>query len=191
MRLLVLYLVFLVMPSLLSAKVSHSVDSETQLESWKIDDNGMQLELIQRLPDQSRAFFQGRGFTSKVADDISKSCIFQVIARNSKAKKNGLPITVRLQEWLVVFNEQQQGIKLKEAWDADWSINEVNKAARIAFRWATFPTEQTFDAGGDYNWGMISIGLTPGDKFDLKVNWTEDKQQKNQWLKNLKCPTDR
>jgi len=72
----------------------------------------------------------------------------------------------------------------------DWSINEVNKAARIAFRWATFPTEQTFDAGGDYNWGMISIGLTPGDKFDLKVNWTEDKQQNNQGLKNLKRPTN-
>jgi len=178
-------------PSLIFAQVSHRIDAETQLESWKLEDNGMELELIQRLPDQSRAFFQGRGFTSKIADKISKSCIFQVIARNSKEKEKGLPITIRLQDWQVVFNKQTQGIKLKEAWDADWSINEVNQAARIAFRWATFPTEQTFDAGGDYNWGMMSIGLTPGDKFALKVNWKEGTQAKEQWINDLKCPIDR
>jgi len=185
----------LIIPSILWnkviwAKITHQIDPETKLQSWKLEDNGVELELIQRLPDQSRAFFQGRGFSSQVADDIGKSCILQVIARNNKDKNNGLPITIQLQNWQVKFQDHIQGIKLKETWDADWSLNEVNKAARIAFRWATFPTEQTFDSGGDYNWGMISIGLNPGDHFNMQVNWTEDKKQRNYWINDMICASD-
>lgn len=190
MRLVFPFLI-LVFPSLLWAKMSTWIDPETQLKSWKLEENGVELELIQRLPDQSRAFFQGRGFSSRVADEIGNSCILQVIARNNQDKAKGTSVTFNLQDWLVKFDNQLHGIKLKETWDASWSLQEVNQPARLAFRWATFPTQQTFDAGGDYNWGMVSIGLTPGDRFDLQVNWTENSQKKNYWIKSIHCADDR
>lgn len=60
-------------------------------------------------------------------------------------------------------------------------------ASRLAFRWATFPTQQTFEQGGDYNWGMTSFGLPPGTIFDLHVFWMQGSQQKDLWIKSIQC----
>ena len=48
---------------------------------------------------------------------------------------------------------------------------KVDKQALLAFRWAQFPTEQEYEVGGDWNQGMLSIGLPPGSLFDLIVHW--------------------
>ena len=67
----------------------------------------------------------------------------------------------------------------------------VEEGHRVAFRWATFPTQQSFEAGGDYNWGMISFGLPPGSVFDLQLVWRQDNIVKTQWIKQIECPADR
>ncbi len=79
----------------LSAGTTEERDPENGLLSWTWREQGVSIQLVQRLPDQTRAFFLGRGFQLADADLVAKF--------------------------------------------------------------------------GDYNWGMISFGLTPGTQFDLSL----------------------
>ena len=161
------------------------------LLSWKIQEAGLELELIQRLPDQTRGFFEARGFSNVISNDIALSCIFQTIGKNVSDKATGKPITISLKNWRLRQGQQVQGIKLKETWDSEWSQEQVTKAARIAFRWATFPTEQTFEPTGDYNWGMVSMGVPPKSQFDLLVIWNQDGREHKAWVNSMECAEDR
>jgi len=182
-------------PIILLAQVVHEVDESTKLETWKLIQSDLELQLVQRLPDQTRGFFQGRGFTKQQANDIATQCVLQSIVKNTASDKNNSAISVSLKEWHVKVDGQLRRIKLKEDWAKQWSLIQddnlkVKKSAQIAFRWATFPSEQIFQPGGDYNWGMISFGLKPGEKFDLHVFWKVDNQLKNEWIKDIECPKD-
>ena len=156
----------------------------------------MQLELIQRLPDQTRGFFLARGFNRNIADKIARSCVFQTIVRNTgsdtkieDSDKNAM--TVSLKQWRVKIKNKTMPIKLKEDWIKEWSRSSIKPAARHAFRWASFPSEQTFHPTGDYNWGMITFGLTPGNIFDLQIQWRIDNKTHQSVIKNIQCALDR
>jgi len=172
------------------ALVEHTVDVETQLQSWKLTEAPFSLELIQRLPDQTRAFFQGRGFSSDIANDIATQCVLQTIGKNTAQTPQSTSISYDLHDWKIHLNTKPQRIKFKELWDKEWAEDGVSTASRIAFRWATFPTQQSFDPGGDFNWGMISFGLPPGSKFDLEVVWKHNDRTYSQWIKQIECPAD-
>ena len=172
------------------ALVEKTVDSETLLKSWKLTEAPFSLELIQRLPDQTRAFFQARGFSSDIANNIATQCVLQTIGKNTSKAPKSKSITYDLHEWKIYINAKAQSIKFKELWDKEWAEGIVTKASRIAFRWATFPTQQSFDPGGDFNWGMISFGLPPGSTFDLEVLWKHNNQTHSQWIKQIECPAD-
>lgn len=190
-----LILSFIALLSIVSAqsiaRVEQSTDSESQLKSWKLTKNALSLELIQRLPDQTRAFFQGRGFSSNIANNIATQCVLQAIAKNISDKAPKQSISYDLHDWKIYHNSQTQGIKFKEQWDNEWTDDKVSTASRIAFRWATFPTQQSFDPGGDFNWGMISFGLPPGSVFDLEAKWTQNGLIHSHWIKQIECPQDR
>jgi hypothetical protein len=47
----------------------------------------------------------------------------------------------------------------------------VPDAAQLAFRWAQFPSEQRY-APGEWNQGMLAVGLPSGSRFDLIARWT-------------------
>lgn len=173
------------------AAVSRQVDAETGLVSWKLYAEGLELELIQRLPDQTRAFFQARGFSVAIADNIARSCVLQTIVRNKSEGRYARPVTISLPQWRIKHDSELKPIKLKEEWDQEWPDDLVSPAARIAFRWSTFPTEQTFEPSGDYNWGMISFGLPPGEQFDLHLFWRAGDQLNNAWIPRIECPNDR
>ncbi len=182
-------------PLLVCAAVSHSVDKTTQLKSWKLLQDGFELQIIQRLPDQSRGFFQARGFSAAQADDIATQCIMQSSVMNSGGEKEKLPVSVVLKDWRVRVDGQIQPIKLKEDWAKQWAAitdagQQVKQAARIAFRWSTFPSEQSFEPNGDYNWGMISFGLKPGTVFDLQAVWYVDGQLQSHWINGIECAQD-
>ncbi|VAW59954.1 hypothetical protein MNBD_GAMMA08-1119 [hydrothermal vent metagenome] len=171
------------------AEVTKTVLPETHLIEWKLLDENLELKLIQRLPDQTRSFFEGRGFSKKITNNIAQSCVFQTITRNtSKAKDQ--TIHVALKNWSIKINNKTRAIKLKEDWDKEWTDNDVKPASRLAFRWATFPTEQSFEPSGDYNWGMISFGPKPGSQFDLYIEWKNNNKTKSVWIKNMTCPTN-
>ena len=140
----------------------------TGLRSWIWEQDGISIQLIQRLPDQTRAFFIGRGFSTRNANLISQACVFQSIFRNDGTQ----PIHYDLDQWSI----QPAGktpdalpLQTRERWEKIWRTNKTNPAALIAFRWSLLPTRQAFEPG-DYNWGMISFGLPPGKTFDLPLS---------------------
>lgn len=179
------------LPATGGADVTRQVNAENGLVGWKLQRDGLELELIQRLPDQTRAFFLARGFSAAVADDIGTGCVFQTIARNVSRPPQDLPVAIALAQWRVRHGGELRPVKLKEQWDREWPQDSVSAAARLAFRWATFPTEQTFEPGGDYNWGMTGFDLPPGETFDLQVVWQLGGRRQVAWINNIECPADR
>jgi len=157
------------------------------LNSWEMNEHSLRLELVQRYPSQTAAFFIARGFSEPVASDLAKTgCVFQTIGKNIGKTAD---VSINLADWRVVSPDHTQPVKLKKQWDAQWPKDAVTPAARIAFRWATFPTEQTFKPG-DYNWGMTTFGLPPGAVFDLKVVWREGDQAFSNIIPKLQCAED-
>ena len=181
--------------ALIAGQAAASVETRTDpaggLQSWQLLAHDFSLQLIQRLPDQTRAFFQARGFSKDEADRIATSCVLQAIGKNTSHAPNGSSIEYNLADWTLRVNGKDQKVKLKSDWEQEWAQDErVSKAARIAFRWATFPSQQNFEPDGDFNWGMISFGLPPGASFDLQVKWRQNKQLHQQWIKHIQCPED-
>ncbi len=182
-------LLALSLPTAATAGVDTAADPDTGLRRWRLDQPPFQLELVQRLPDQTRAFFLARGFPAGVADRIATACVFQTIVRNTGTPGDSPAVTVRLGEWTVYGDGRPRPPRLKEQWLEEWGT-ALATAPRLAFRWATFPTVQTFEPRGDYNWGMISFGLPPGTRFDLDVVWHEDGSTRNARIEGIRCPED-
>ncbi len=180
---------FVLLPSLAIAAVVRSADEETGLVKWHFTAGDLEIELIQRLPDQTRGFFLARGFSSAVANEIATRCVFQTIVRNRSESPDGKPVTIDLGEWRIVHAGTRRPIRLKEDWMASWPEDRVSQASRLAFRWATLPTTQEF-LPGDYNWGMTAYGLPPGAVFDLNLVWQQDDQTKAGWIRGIECPPD-
>ena len=59
-------IVFYLLPGISLAQIVSKVDENTGLKSWKLIQAGLELQLVQRSPDQTRGFYQGRGFTKQV-----------------------------------------------------------------------------------------------------------------------------
>lgn len=173
------------------AQVTVSTNATSKLKSYRFTENGFKLELIQRLPDQTRAFFMARGFSSTVANKIGLSCIFQGIGTNISNTKNPTAIEVSLKNWHVYANKKIQSIKMKETWNKEWAGSTVTNASKIAYKWATFPSYQNFANSGDYGWGMISFNLPPGTTFDLAISWKDNNKTHKAWMRSLECPNDR
>lgn len=118
----------------------------------------------ERLPDQTRAYMQGRGFPAKVADEIAISCFFGSMFRNDGT----LSLDFDLKTWKVLQNGNTTRMLVREYWKTRLKRYTPNKAARIVLNWSLMPTQQHFEPG-DYNWGMTVYGLPPGEHFDLHM----------------------
>jgi hypothetical protein len=173
----------------LAAEIARSADEETGLRKWHLAEGKLEVELVQRLPDQTRGFFMARGFSPAIADEIAVSCIFQTIIRNTGTQADAVAVSVDLAQWRVIHADGERGVRLKEPWMASWPENSVGEASRLAFQWALFPTQQEFLAD-DYNWGMTAFGLPPGAVFDLDLVWQEDGTMHTTRIAALECAPD-
>ncbi len=170
----------------LSAKVVTGTDAETGLQFHQWQREGVSIRLVQRLPDQTRAFFQGRGFSPETADVIGQACVFQTIFRNDGNKA----ISYDLSEWNVHHDGKTAPVAVRESWDKRWKDEDVSQAARIALRWSLLPTQQSFQPG-DYNWGMTAYGLPPGSVFDLTIAINIDGQRTIGRIAAIRCAADK
>jgi len=184
------FLICLLLPQILHADITKTASPETQLIEWKLVEQNFELSIIQRLPDQTYSFFAARGFPKHISHNIANSCVFQTIIRNNSKDKNQ-SIDVSLKKWHIKINNKTQPLKLKKVWDKEWQQSDIKPASKLAFRWATLPTEQNYEPSGDYNWGMISFGPKPGSIFDLYIEWQINNQKNSTWIKNIICPTNR
>lgn len=169
--------------------ISTGIDEEAQLPYWQLKTTDMTLRLVQRLPDQTRGFFQARGFAPRDAELIAQSCVFQTIFRNTAADAEAGPLVYDLREWVVDHRGRTLSMKTREHWQPVWEKRGVAPPARIAFEWSLLPTRQTYHTG-DYNWGMSLFGLEPAESFDLKVVWTQAGRRQAATIEDIQCAPD-
>lgn len=170
-------------------QVRSFVDETGILRGWSWESQGISLQQVQRLPDQTRAFFQGRGFSAQAASRLAECCVFQTILRN----EGQVPIEVDLAGWrvksLAVPGAYPKPLKLTPDWQGDWGTLGVPQSARVAFQWAMFPNRQTFEAK-DWAMGMVSFSLQPGERFDLQAQWRRGGETMTATLPGLQCAPD-
>ncbi|HKJ87250.1 MAG TPA: hypothetical protein VKA48_01835, partial [Gammaproteobacteria bacterium] len=143
------------------------------------------LKVVGRLPEQTRAFFLGRGFPDKAARRFSESCVIHVTLRN--LGDSGL--SYRLGRWRVRLPDNAHPPEAEADWEARWRRMGVPKRGRTAFDWSMFPPEENLGAEG-WALGMVSLGLKPGRHFDLVAHWRRDGQPHKVVMKDLVCPAN-
>src|SRR4030042_1765581 len=65
-----------------AAVINTGTDAEAELPYWEVVEHGVSIRLVQRLPDQTRGFFQARGFSIADSELIAQSCMFQTVFKN-------------------------------------------------------------------------------------------------------------
>ncbi len=163
-----------------AAQSGHDTDPETGLERWQWRHQGVSLQLVQRLPDQTRAFFLGRGFDAAQADRIARACVFQIIFRNDGDRV----VAFDLDRWRVARDGERRPLLTREGWAE--RLPGAGNGPLIALRWSLLPTRQRFQPG-DYNWGMTSFGLPPGERFDLELELEVDGTTVRDRLPGVRC----
>jgi len=144
---------------------------------------GLTIEFIQRQLNQTQAFYQGRGFSPDVTQQIARACVMSVVARNLAANRT---LRIDLADWRVKRDGHEQPLRMESDWQKEWAKSGVSQSARIAFRYSMLPTIQLL-APGDWMQGMITVNLDPGRHFDLHIYWTENGKPKQAWLHRLVC----
>ncbi len=168
-----------------SAAVTVEVGENTGLRTWQWSHEGISLRLVQRLPDQTRAYLQGRGFPPEAADKIATTCFFGTMFRNDGT----LPLDFDLNTWKVAQTGKETAMLVREHWKTYLEESAAPKAARIALHWSLMPTQQHFQPG-DYNWGMMVFGLPPGESFDLHMQLTLGGKPIVTTIPGLQCPPE-
>jgi len=179
----------LLMPLLCGAEVLRSANEENGLEKWHFIDSGIEIELVQRLPDQTRALFMNHAFSREVIEQLALSCMFQTIIRNTGKSGAEQTISIDLTQWRMQHAGKTSGILQKEPLLASWSDEDADAAAKLVIRWGMFPTQQEY-LPGDYNWGLTAYGIPPGSRFDLAVTWQEGEVQRRGEIKDIMCAPD-
>ena len=161
----------------------------TGLIKWYWRNGTFSFSTQQRLPDQTRAFFLGRGLPKEAVESLATSCIFQAEIRNLSAS-GGQPVTIELDSWRISHKDESAPPVLASEWKQRFQRLGLRQDASIALRWSLFPEEQTFEPG-DYNWGMISYGPKPNERFDLTFVWYEGSEKHQATLTRLVCAEDK
>jgi hypothetical protein len=171
------------------AEVRRSANEDNGLEKWHFIAGDIEIELVQRLPDQTRALFMQHEFSREVVEDLALSCMFQTIIRNSGKSGSGQPVSIDLTGWRMQHAGKLSGIQLKEPLIESWSDADASPAAKLVVRWGMFPTRQEY-LPGDYNWGLTAFGIPPGSQFDLDVTWTEGGKSHGGEIRDVVCAPD-
>lgn len=182
-------LLLLLMPLLCNAEVLRSANEENGLEKWHFIDSDIEIELVQRLPDQTRALLMNHAFSKEVIEQLALSCMFQTIIRNTGKSATGQAVAIDLTQWRMQHAGKTGNILLKEPLLASWSDEDADPASRLVIRWGMFPTRQDY-LPGDYNWGLTAYGIPPGSTFDLAVTWQEGGTQRSGVIREIVCAPD-
>lgn len=168
--------------------IETSQDQVTGLKNWLWDNDGFLLRLTQRLPDQTRAYFEARGFDKASAETAATSCIFQTMIKNTGTDPSQ-KITADISDWRVIRGDVAKPLLHREYWRNYWIEHNQTESARVAFEWSLLPDSVEYDIT-DYNWGMSSYGLAPGSKFDLIFTWQRQGKTYQGRINNVFCPDD-
>lgn len=169
------------------AQSQHYVDERTGVDAWRWEGEGVRIQLIQRLPDQTRAFFLGRGFDRAAADRIASECVLQTIFTNTRSA--GPAVHIHLADWRYDAGQGPEPLHRKDAWQREWVARRVAKGSRIAFQWALFPDDQIFHAG-DWNMGMTTYPVPPGTRLIVHARWSRGGEEFEAIFNDVRCAGD-
>ena len=172
-----------------AGEVARSVNAENGLQGWHFTDGDIEIELIQRLPDQTRALLMNHKFSRQVIEQMALSCMFQTIIRNTGQSTTNRVVSIDLTEWRLLHDGKPRKLLMKEALLESWTDADADPAAKLVVRWGMFPTQQEY-LPGDYNWGLTAYGIPPGSGFDLEVAWREGGAQRRGEIRGIVCAPD-
>lgn len=188
-RLLAGLLISTMSPIVFSGELTTGKDEQSFLPYWQMVDKGINLRLVQRLPDQTRAFFMSRGFTEVQAEIIANSCVFQTVFRNTSNLSTPDTLKYNLRNWVVEHKGKKTNPKVREDWEKQWQAQKVKKPQRMDFEWSLVPTDWKYEPG-DYNWGMTFYNLKPGSVFNLTIVWDQYGKTNRYTFRNIQCSPD-
>ena len=195
MKKITIFLAFFVSGTVISAaELVTGTDELARLPYWELRAEVMTFRLVQRLPDQTRAYFSGRGFSKEDAEYVAGHCVFQTVFKNIAPADSQHVIQYDANKWQVVLHgkqlhDREPSLVLRENWRSIWQQRKAKKSQRIAFEWSLLPTRQQYQPA-DYNWGMTIFKLPHGSTFDLNLVWTLDGEEQKTTIKNLQCSKD-
>jgi hypothetical protein len=165
------------LPHAATAGVSHYVDPRTGLSSWKAQEQGFSLELMQILPDYVRAVYASRGLPSELIERVVKQCVFGTIVRN----ESDAPLSYRVADWgYLTPDGVRHALKTKSEWVREW------RELGVAYRWSMLPDAQTFEVG-DWGQGFSTVDLPPGSTFDLVYSWRQHEKTYSGKIEGVRC----
>lgn len=137
-------------------------------------------------PPQRTAFYVARGFSGTAIRPYAQACGFSFGMRNTGSK----PVRTTLADWQAIgASGNAVRLRLPAAWDADWVRAGVSETARIAFRWAQFQAENSFEAG-DWIMGMATLEAPLPGNFRLVARYHDEKGGHEIVLDQLVCNRD-
>ncbi len=163
---------------------SSTVSQITGAKTWETHIDGVFFSLTQILPDQLRAFYVNRGFTLEQIEPYVLSCVYMAVLRNDNAPGE---IHFISNNWVVLVNNKTHQLKPVREWLHRLNELGAQKPAVIAFRWAQFPPEQEYKPGGDWNQGMLSIGLPAAAEFNIAAGWDIAGKEFQAKLSGVQC----
>lgn len=172
-----------------AGEVTRSSNEENGLQGWHFREGNIEIELIQRLPDQTRALLMNHRFSRKVVEQLALSCMFQTIIRNTGKGAVGGIVAIDLTTWRMTHDGETRQLVMKEPLLDSWTDTEADPAAKLVIRWGMFPTRQEY-LPGDYNWGLTAYGVPPGSSFDLDVVWRDDGAVRRGVIRDIACAPD-
>jgi len=172
----------------LSAEITVNRHQQTAsgLQGWVLEDQKIEIQLNPLKQDQVRGFYLARGFSAEVVEQIAASCVFQAVMTN--ISEPALEVSIDLSDWRVQEDTQLSRLTSKDEWLQRWTEQGASDAAKVAFRWATFPWQQEMQQTGDYGWGMILLGEGRESTFNMAVRWRVQGEIFSEMLEGLRCP---
>ena len=132
------------------------------------------------------AFYTARGFAVESIQPYAHACGFSLRMQNGGATS----LSTRLDDWRAVgIDGRVVRLRLPVEWDLQWSRAQVPEAARIAFRWAQFQAENTFEPG-DWIMGMATLETPLPGTFRLVARYHDEKGSHEIVLDKLACSHD-
>src|SRR3990170_7159798 len=114
-----------------AAVINTGTDAEAGLPYWEVVEHGVSIRLVQRLPDQTRGFFQARGFSIEDSELIAQGCVFQTVFKNISASSEPSTIEYNLRDWGVRAAGARRGLKTREDWQKEWSARKAPQPAQL------------------------------------------------------------
>lgn len=132
------------------------------------------------------AFYGARGFAADAIRPYAQACGFSFGMQNGGQQI----LTTQLTDWVAIGADGKKiPLRMPEAWDTQWEKAGVSQSARIAFRWAQFQAENTFEPG-DWIMGMAIFESIPAAPFRLIAHYRDHKGNHEIILDQLECSRD-